>query len=49
MDIFSREVLQMITEGEDGWEEMLPPETAEMIKSQNLFGYRNNNKVIEQE
>lgn len=48
MDIFSREVLQMITEGEDGWEEMLPPETAEMIKSQNLFGYRNNNKVIEQ-
>ena len=49
MDIFSREVLQMITEGEEGWEEMLPPETAEMIKSQNLFGYRNNNKVIEQE
>ena len=49
MDIFSREVLQMITEGEDGWEEMLPPETAEMIKSQNLFGYRTNNKVIEQE
>ena len=47
MDIFSREVLQMITEGEDGWEEMLPPETAEMIKSQNLFGYRKN-KMIEQ-
>ncbi len=48
MDIFSREVLQMITEGQDGWEEMLPPETTEMIKSQNLFGY-GKTKVIEQE
>ncbi|MBW2962792.1 TonB-dependent receptor [Mesonia aestuariivivens] len=46
MDIFSREVLQMITEGQDGWEEMLPLETAEMIKSQHLFGY--NSKMIEQ-
>ncbi|SHI75575.1 hypothetical protein SAMN04488096_104119 [Mesonia phycicola] len=47
MDIFSREVLQLISEGKDGWEEMLPPETTEMIKSQNLFGYAKN-KMIQQ-
>ena len=40
MDIFSREVLQIISDGEDGWEEMLPENTATMIKEQNLFGYQ---------
>lgn len=40
--IFSREVLRMITEGEDGWEKMLPDGTAELIKSRNLFGYKPN-------
>jgi hypothetical protein len=39
MDIYSREVLQMIMEGKEGWEEMLPEETANMIKNQNLFEY----------
>ncbi len=38
LDIFSREVLTMIAEGEEGWEEMLPEGIAEMIKSKNLFG-----------
>lgn len=37
MDIFSREVLKRITNGEDGWEEMLPEGIAEMIKENNLF------------
>lgn len=40
--IFSREVLRMIIEGEDGWEKMLPDGTAELIKSRNLFGYKPN-------
>lgn len=39
-NIFSREVLRMITNGEEGWEDMLPDGTAELIKSRNLFGYK---------
>ncbi|MEL6976687.1 MAG: TonB-dependent receptor, partial [Bacteroidota bacterium] len=37
MDIFSREVLRRITQGEEGWEEMLPEGIAEMIKEKKLF------------
>ncbi|MEM9686801.1 MAG: TonB-dependent receptor [Bacteroidota bacterium] len=39
LDIFSRTVFKMITEGEEGWEPMLPEGIAEMIKTQHLFGY----------
>ena len=37
MDIFSREVLRRITQGEEGWEEMLPEGIAEIIKEKKLF------------
>ncbi len=37
--IFSREVLRMIHDGEEGWEELLPEGIAEMIKSREQFGY----------
>lgn len=40
LDVFSREVLQMISEGKTGWENMLPDRTASMIKEQKLFGYK---------
>ncbi|WP_026838376.1 nicotinate-nucleotide adenylyltransferase [Gillisia sp. JM1] len=40
LDVFSREILQMIHEGKTGWENMLPERTANMIKEQNLFGYK---------
>ncbi len=40
LNIFSREVLQKISDGQQGWEEMLPERTAAMIKKQNLFGYK---------
>ena len=40
LDIFSREVLQMIAEGKPGWEEMLPERTTAMIKEHNLFSYQ---------
>ena len=40
LNIFSREILQMISDGKSGWENMLPERTSEMIKSQNLFGYK---------
>lgn len=39
MDIFSREVLRMIEENKDGWEEMLPAGVSETIKKKRLFNY----------
>ena len=39
LDIFSRKVLKMIKEGQEGWEEMLPEGVSEMIKTNRLFGY----------
>jgi hypothetical protein len=39
LDIFSRTVLKMIRNGEDGWEEMLPEGISEIIKQKRLFGY----------
>lgn len=40
LDIFSREVLRMISDGEEGWEEKLPDIVTKLIKKQKLFGYR---------
>jgi hypothetical protein len=39
LDIFSRTVLKMIMNGEEGWEEMLPEGIAATIKQKRLFGY----------
>jgi len=39
LDVFSRNVLQMIADGEEGWEEMLPQGISDIIKEQRLFGY----------
>jgi hypothetical protein len=39
MGILSRKVHKMITDGEKGWEDMLPQGISEMIKKQRLFGY----------
>lgn len=39
LEIFSRQVLKMISNGDNGWEEMLPDGIAELIKTQRLFGY----------
>lgn len=40
LDIFSREVLKMISRGESGWEEKLPENVTNLIKEENLFGYK---------
>ncbi len=48
MDIFSREVLQKIQDGETGWEDQLPDLIPEMIKANNFFGYKNIEETIEQ-
>ncbi len=39
LEIFSKTVLNMIANGENGWEEMLPKGIAETIKDERLFGY----------
>ena len=39
LDIYSRKVLKMIENNEEGWEEMLPNGISELIKEHNLFGY----------
>lgn len=44
LNIFSREVLQLINDGEDGWEEMLPEGVSKIIKDKKLFGYHPDTK-----
>jgi len=39
LEVFSREVLKMISENKPGWESMLPTGVAEIIKKHELFGY----------
>ena len=38
LSIFSRTVLKMIADGEDGWETMLPEGVSKLIKEKSLFG-----------
>lgn len=40
LDIFSRDVLQRINDGDPTWEQMVPGPVAEAIKKRGLFGYR---------
>lgn len=47
LQVFSREVLKMISQGKTGWESMLPAGIAELIKKDQLFGY-DPNKVLEE-
>lgn len=39
LPIFSREVLARIKKGDPGWELMVPPQVAAMIKERKLFGF----------
>ena len=47
LEVFSRAVLKMISEGKPGWEAMLPSGIAEIIKEHHLFGY-NPNKILKE-
>jgi hypothetical protein len=40
LDIFSPDVLKMITDNNPGWEQLVPGVVAEKIKTQELFGYK---------
>lgn len=39
LHIFSKQVLQMIQQGETGWENMVPPKVSALIKEKCLFGF----------
>jgi len=39
LEVYSKTVLEMISNGENGWEEMLPNGIPEIIKEERLFGY----------
>ncbi|RXP53467.1 TonB-dependent receptor [Lutibacter sp. HS1-25] len=39
LNVFSNTILDMIANGQHGWEEMLPSGIAEIIKDERLFGY----------
>ena len=39
LPIFSRDVLNKIRAGDDGWISMVPPQVVERIKDRKLFGY----------
>ena len=49
LDIYSREALKMINEGEEGWEDMLLEKTTKMIKEHNLFHYKENKEAKKKE
>ena len=39
LEIYAKQILQMISSGKEGWEDMLPEGIPEIIKTQVLFGY----------
>ena len=39
LSIFSRDVLKRIASGDATWQEMVPPEVAELIRQKSFFGY----------
>jgi hypothetical protein len=38
--IFSRDVLKRIASGDESWDEMVPPEVADIIRRRGFFGYK---------
>jgi hypothetical protein len=49
LDIYSKRVLEMIRNDEDGWEEMVPTYVDTIIKENRLFGYSGKNGLSSQE
>lgn len=47
LHIFSKQVLQMVQQGETGWESMVPPKVASLIKEKYLFGFPSEQMTFE--
>ena len=41
LQIFSRDVLKRIASGDEAWDQMVPPQVAEIIRQRGFFGYKN--------
>jgi hypothetical protein len=41
LPIFSRDVLKRIATGDESWDEMVPPQVAEIIRRRGFFAIRN--------
>ena len=48
LQIFSRDILKRIRNGEEGWEVALPELVGPMIKEKKLFGYQKQIKELSQ-
>jgi hypothetical protein len=46
LSIFSRDVLKRIATQDESWEEMVPPQVADLIRERGFFGYRPNEKAV---
>jgi hypothetical protein len=42
LPIFSRDVLKRIASGDESWDEMVPPQVAEIIRQRGFFSYKKN-------
>jgi len=40
LSIFSRDVLKRIASGDESWDEMVPPQVADIIRHRGFFGYK---------
>jgi hypothetical protein len=40
LPIFSRDVLKRIAAGDETWDQMVPPQVAEIIRRRGFFGYK---------
>ncbi|HEY2614319.1 MAG TPA: TonB-dependent receptor, partial [Chthoniobacterales bacterium] len=40
LSIFSRDVLKRIASGDESWDQMVPPQVAEIIRQRGFFGYK---------
>jgi hypothetical protein len=40
LSIFSRDVLKRIADGDESWDQTVPPEVAEIIRKRGFFGYK---------
>jgi len=49
LNIFSREILQMISEGKKGWTKMLPEGIPDLIKDYRMFGYTRRPIILRKE
>lgn len=48
LQIFSRDILEMIRNGEQGWEKALPAYVDNIIRDKRLFGYHPENSIVKE-